>query len=51
LVKDSMCKWEKRRGPFTADAYADVNGKNSMAGVWFSQQSRPGAGALTGQRV
>jgi len=51
LVGDSMRKWGKKRGPFTVDAYADVSGRNSVAGRWFSMQSRPRKGDLRGERV
>jgi len=51
LVPDSMRKWVKRRGPFSVDCYADVNGGNSQAPRWFSKQVRPGCDELEGENV
>jgi len=41
LVRDSMDKWRNKRGGFTVDVYADVNGNNSVADRWFSSRARP----------
>mmetsp|Transcript_62462 Transcript_62462/g.129724 ORF Transcript_62462/g.129724 Transcript_62462/m.129724 type:complete len:218 (-) Transcript_62462:925-1578(-) len=46
LVEDSLGKWSKKRGGFTVDAYADVNGNNSVANKWFSAQARPAENEL-----
>jgi len=51
LVADSLGKWSKKRGGFTVDTYADVNGSNSVAGRWFSAQSRPVEGKLAGESM
>jgi len=51
FVTDSMAKWAKRRGPFTVDCYADVNGGNSKAPRWFSQQARPKPDELEEENV
>jgi len=51
LVADSQRKWGNKRGVFTVDAYADVNGRNSVAGSWFSAERRPAPGELSGHSV
>jgi len=51
LVADSMSKWAKKRGPFSVDVYADVNGRNSKGTRWYSSKVRPESGELEGENV